>query len=87
MHSAKGCEAPFVFIPALEDDIMPGMNPRNLEEQRRLFYVSLTRAKVFAYLSWAYQRTGPEIHRPGGTNIGRRRSRFLDEMELARKDG
>lgn len=82
MHSAKGCEAPFVFIPALEQDIMPGTRRTNIEEQRRLFYVSITRAQVYVYLSWAYQRTGPEIHRSGGSGvIGRQRSQFLDEVE------
>jgi DNA helicase-2/ATP-dependent DNA helicase PcrA len=49
MHSAKGCESPIVFLPALEEDIVPGISD-NIEEKRRLFYVSLTRAEVGLYL-------------------------------------
>jgi len=79
MHSAKGLEAPLVFVPALEDDIMPGQ-VENMEERRRLFYVSLTRAKVGIYLSWAAQRTGREIHIPGRRLLGKQKSRFLSEM-------
>jgi len=80
MHSAKGCESPIVIMPALEDDIVPGQ-PVNLEEERRLFYVSITRAKYTAYLTWACQRTGPEIHMiKGRKRLGKRKSRFLSEM-------
>jgi DNA helicase II / ATP-dependent DNA helicase PcrA len=80
MHSAKGCESPIVIIPALEDDIIPG-EYGNLEEKRRLFYVSITRAKYVAFLSWAYQRSGPEIHKiKGRKRLGKSKSRFLQEM-------
>lgn len=79
MHSAKGLEAPVVIIPALEDDLMPGDVP-NIEERRRLFYVSVTRARTILLLSWAYQRTGAEIHRPGGRMLNKQKSRFLAEM-------
>lgn len=80
MHSAKGCEAPIVFIPALEDDIMPGNYTSNIEEKRRLFYVSLTRAKVGVYLTWAKQRTGQEIHMYYRRMLDKKQSRFLDEI-------
>ncbi len=80
MHSAKGCEAPVVIIPALEEDIIPG-TAENIEEQRRLFYVSLTRAKYLAFLSWATQRTGQEIHKKEGRKIiGKQKSRFVGEI-------
>lgn len=80
MHSAKGCEAPIVFMPALEDDIIPG-KAENIEEKRRLFYVSLTRAKVGAFLTWAKQRTGQEIHIVNGRRmLDKKRSKFLDEI-------
>jgi DNA helicase-2/ATP-dependent DNA helicase PcrA len=80
MHSAKGCEAPIVFMPALEDDIIPGQT-KNVEEKRRLFYVSLTRAKVGAFLTWAKQRTGQEIHIVDGRRmLDKKRSKFLDEI-------
>lgn len=80
MHSAKGCESPIVFLPALEEDIVPGTSD-NIEEKRRLFYVSLTRAKVGAYLTWASQRTGQEIHMHNRRMLDKKRSRFLDEIE------
>lgn len=83
MHSAKGCESRIVIIPALEDDIIPGIN-NNIEEQRRLFYVSITRAKYCVYLSWASQRSGQEIHkREGRRMLYKEKSRFLKEIEEA----
>lgn len=78
-HSAKGLEAKIVFIPALEDDLMPGL-VTNLEERRRLFYVSITRAQDLLIMSWASQRTGREIHRTGGRMLGKKKSGFLAEM-------
>ncbi len=50
VHSAKGLEFPVVFLPGMEDGIFPGMqnivgNPEDMEEERRLAYVALTRAK------------------------------------------
>ena len=80
MHSAKGCESPIVFIPALEDDIIPGFYANSIEEKRRLFYVSLTRAKVGAYLTWAGQRTGQEIHMHNRKMLDKKISRFLEEI-------
>ena len=79
MHSAKGLEAKVVIIPALEDDLMPGQFS-NTEERRRLFYVSVTRTKKTLLMSWASQRVGQEIHRPGGRMLGKKPSRFLKEM-------
>jgi DNA helicase-2/ATP-dependent DNA helicase PcrA len=82
MHSAKGCESPIVFIPALEDDIIPGVYTNNIEEKRRLFYVSLTRAKVGVYLTWAGQRTGQEIHMYNRRMFDKKMSRFLEEIDI-----
>jgi len=79
MHSSKGLEAKVVFIPAMEDDLMPG-HVVNLEERRRLFYVSITRAKQILLFSWASQRIGKEIHREGGKMLGKQKSKFLTEM-------
>ena len=80
MHSAKGCESPIVIMPALEDDIIPG-SAENIEEKRRLFYVSITRTKYALFLSWASQRSGPEIHKVAGRKIiGKSKSRFLLEV-------
>jgi len=62
IHSAKGLEFPVVFLPAMEDGIFPGMQNINsidsddMEEERRLAYVALTRAKDKIYLSHARNR-------------------------------
>ncbi|MEO0004875.1 MAG: ATP-dependent helicase, partial [candidate division WOR-3 bacterium] len=80
MHGAKGLSADVVFIPALEDELMP--NNWNESEQRRLLYVSMTRAKKRLIMSWAWSRRGKEIRRSANSSpIRRRRSRFLDDIE------
>ena len=60
IHSAKGLEFPVVFLPGFEDGIFPGMqailNPDELEEERRLVYVAITRAKDRLYLTHARER-------------------------------
>ena len=60
MHSAKGLEFRHVYIAGLEDTLFPSPlsagNPRELEEERRLFYVAVTRAEKLATLSYALNR-------------------------------
>jgi DNA helicase-2/ATP-dependent DNA helicase PcrA len=60
IHLAKGLEFPFVFIVGMEEDLFPSamsMSTRSeLEEERRLFYVALTRAEKQAYLTYAQSR-------------------------------
>nr|WP_223845487.1 UvrD-helicase domain-containing protein [Flavobacterium selenitireducens] len=60
IHLAKGLEFPYVFIVGMEEDLFPSamsMNTRSeLEEERRLFYVALTRAEKQAYLTYAQSR-------------------------------
>lgn len=60
LHMAKGLEFPVVFIAGCEEGILPHTNsmqsPRELEEERRLMYVGLTRAKERAYLLFARRR-------------------------------
>lgn len=60
MHSAKGLEFKHVYIAGLEDTLFPSPlstgNPRELEEERRLFYVAVTRAEKLATLSYALNR-------------------------------
>ena len=60
IHLAKGLEFPIVYIVGLEENLFPSamnLNSRNdLEEERRLFYVALTRAEKEAYLSFAMKR-------------------------------
>lgn len=80
MHGAKGLDADVVFVPALEDELMP--NQWYEPEQRRLLYVSMTRAKRRLFLSWAWSRTGRATYRSlNRAETHRRRSRFLDEIE------
>ncbi len=60
VHSAKGLEFPVVFLPGMEEGIFPGMmsvnNPDEMEEERRLAYVAMTRAKKHLYLIHAEER-------------------------------
>ncbi len=80
MHGAKGLDADVVFVPALEDELMP--NQWYEPEQRRLLYVSMTRAKRRLFLSWAWSRIGRATYRSlNRAETHRRRSRFLDEIE------
>ncbi len=77
LHSAKGLEFPAVFLTGLEEGVFPharSMNdPEEVEEERRLCYVGITRAKERLTLSWALHR---RIH---GYGVGEP-SRFLSEM-------
>lgn len=78
LHSAKGLEFPNVFIPGLEEGIFPGMqsmfSSAEIEEERRLAYVGITRAKERLYLSNANTRM-----LFGSTNHNKP-SRFIDEI-------
>ena len=79
IHLAKGLEFPFVFIVGLEEDLFPSamsMNTRSeLEEERRLFYVALTRAKQRAFLSHTISRYR------WGKLIDSEPSRFIEEID------
>ncbi|CUS80735.1 DNA helicase-2 / ATP-dependent DNA helicase PcrA [Candidatus Kryptonium thompsonii] len=78
LHSAKGLEFPVVFITGLEEGLFPIAssiyNLKELEEERRLFYVGMTRAMRKLYLSYAKERM-----RAGNVFV-QKRSRFLDEI-------
>jgi DNA helicase-2/ATP-dependent DNA helicase PcrA len=60
MHSAKGLEFNHVYITGMEDTLFPSPmssgNPREIEEERRLFYVAITRARTMATLTYALNR-------------------------------
>ncbi len=60
MHNAKGLEFPFVFIAGCEEGLLPHArsidNPLTIEEERRLFYVGMTRAKLALFLSFSRSR-------------------------------
>ena len=61
LHSAKGLEFPVVFLVGMEEGIFPGYKtigePKELEEERRLFYVGITRAKQYLNITCAKRRT------------------------------
>jgi DNA helicase II / ATP-dependent DNA helicase PcrA len=75
LHNAKGLEFPFVFISGLEDGLFPLAraydDPAQLEEERRLFYVGITRAERKLYLTYAEER------RRNGELLASRPSSFL----------
>ncbi|MDT0607702.1 ATP-dependent helicase [Croceitalea rosinachiae] len=79
IHLAKGLEFPYVYIVGMEEDLFPSamsMNTRSeLEEERRLFYVALTRAEKQAYLTYTQNRYR------WGKLIDAEPSRFLEEIE------
>lgn len=60
VHAAKGLEYDAVFVTGMEDELFPNANarlyPKEMEEERRLFYVAVTRAKRFCFLSYAHTR-------------------------------
>ncbi|MGB1454893.1 MAG: ATP-dependent helicase [Flavobacteriaceae bacterium] len=79
IHLAKGLEFPYVYIVGLEEDLFPSamsLNTRaELEEERRLFYVALTRAEERAFLSYTLSRYR------WGKLIDAEPSRFIEEID------
>jgi len=79
IHLSKGLEFPYVYIVGVEEDLLPSamsLNTRSeLEEERRLFYVALTRAKERAFLSFTLSRYR------WGKLIDAEPSRFIDEID------
>lgn len=78
LHSAKGLEFPVVFITGFEEGIFPHSRSLNsgeeLEEERRLCYVGMTRAKEMLYLTYAWRRT------LNGNTLFNSVSRFISEI-------
>jgi DNA helicase-2/ATP-dependent DNA helicase PcrA len=78
LHQAKGLEFPVVFIVGMEEGILPHIrsfdDPAQMEEERRLCYVGVTRAKQKVYLVRAFRR-----NLMGSSNVGRP-SRFLNDI-------
>ncbi len=79
IHSAKGLEFPYVYIVGMEEELFPNtfsaQSRADLEEERRLFYVALTRAEKRATLSYAMSR-----YKWGNLTAGEP-SRFIDEID------
>ena len=85
LHSAKGLEFPVVFLIGMEEGIFPGYKsieePKELEEERRLAYVGITRAKEYLFLTCARQRT------IFGSTSCNSVSRFLKEIPPSMLEG
>ena len=85
LHSAKGLEFPVVFLVGMEEGIFPGYKsigePKELEEERRLCYVGITRAKQNLFISCARQRT------IFGSTSCNQVSRFVKEIPKELMDG
>ena len=81
IHSAKGLEFPYVYVVGMEENLFPGIlslsTREELEEERRLFYVAITRAMTKLTLSYAEQR-----YRYGNLTLSER-SRFVDEIDAS----
>jgi DNA helicase-2/ATP-dependent DNA helicase PcrA len=79
VHSAKGLEFPYVYVIGMEENLFPSLNSSSseseIEEERRLFYVALTRAKKRVTLSYAQSRFR------WGANVNYPPSRFLKEID------
>ncbi len=78
IHAAKGLEFPYIFVVGLEENLFPSMmtmdSQDGLEEERRLFYVAITRAEKRLFLSYALSRF------KWGQYIDCKPSRFLEEI-------
>ena len=79
IHASKGLEFSNVFITGLEEELFPAQQcvttPAALEEERRLFYVALTRAEKRAFMSFATSRY------KNGQVVSSRPSRFIGEID------
>jgi DNA helicase-2/ATP-dependent DNA helicase PcrA len=84
IHSAKGLEYPVVFITGLEEGLFPlissTLTQEELEEERRLFYVAITRSMKKLFMIYALQRYR------FGTMTYQMKSRFLNEIDLEKLD-
>ena len=85
LHSAKGLEYPVIFLVGMEEGLFPGYqsigDDNELEEERRLFYVGITRAKKYLYLTFAKKRT------IFGSTSFNKPSRFVKEIPRDLLDG
>jgi DNA helicase-2/ATP-dependent DNA helicase PcrA len=79
IHQAKGLEFPYVFIAGMEENLFPNImtltSRTDLEEERRLFYVAITRAEKKLYLTYCHTRYR------WGKLLDNEPSRFIDEID------
>jgi DNA helicase-2/ATP-dependent DNA helicase PcrA len=87
MAASKGLTVRAAIVVGVEEGVVPLAN-RDVDEERRLLYVAMTRATDYLFLTWARQRTGPTA-RTGTPHVarGRNRSRFLTHGPLQSEDG
>ena len=91
VHAAKGLEFPYVFVVGLEENLFPSMmsgeSQENLEEERRLFYVAITRAEKRLFLSFATSRFrwGQFIDCTPSRFISELDEKFLEKQEISPK--
>ncbi len=84
LHTAKGLEFPVVFIVGLEEGFLPHYrafeSSKELEEERRLFYVGITRAKEKVFFTYAHRRNKYGVYAPTQP------SRFISEISLENEE-
>lgn len=82
LHSAKGLEYPVVFLTGLEEGMLPHSrsmdSPQDVAEERRLFYVGMTRAQALLYITHAFRRLWGRY----GSNEPSAPSRFLEDLPV-----
>ena len=89
MHQAKGLSANVVFIMAAEDEYLPqSEEASNIDDNRRLLYVSMTRARQLLFLTYCARRYGPQMYtRRSSGSSARHLTRFLRNGPLRAEPG
>lgn len=86
MHQAKGLSSELVIIPALENDLLPGMFPPDVS--RRMLYVAMTRARSTLIMTHAFERTGSGSYLGAGQGRSqKKRSSLLERINIQSENG
>ena len=83
VHASKGLEFPVVFVIGMNQNVFPSKRTEDMEEERRLFYVAITRAKDRLYLTRPEQR----VAYPGGPMVLQAESQFIREINIEQSRG